>query len=212
MGLFVKRDDTSIVNGYYQMESEPPKLIIGLGNVGQKYHLNRHNVGFRILDAFVAEQKGTWHEKKTVKSLISELKIGQYKVIVAKPITLMNNSGLARHALSKFYKISTENTLVVYDDIDVIFGTIRTRVGGGSGGHNGVKSLISHGDDGFKRLRIGIANEFRAHTDAADFVLDNFNRGELSRLPHIIDEALDYIDSFIRGEFKATSIKTDHKK
>jgi len=156
-------------------------LIIGLGNPGKKYEKTRHNAGFLSAD-FLAK-KNKWVENKKIKSLIAETEINNQNIIFAKPQTFMNDSGTAVLALQKKYKIKPENTIIIYDELDLPFGTVRTKFGGSSAGHNGIKSIVEKlGIDKFWRIRIGISNDKRALMPTDKFVLSKFNKDELEIL------------------------------
>ena len=175
-------------------------LIIGLGNIGDNYALTRHNVGFAALDDFAERNEfAGWVEKKDIKCHFNQQNLGSTRVILIKPTTFMNDSGQAAVAAQQFYKISNQNTVVVYDELALPFGQIRARVGGEAAGHNGIKSLITHIGEDFGRLRIGIANEFSAKADASDFVLGKFTKQEQELLPDILKEAGVMLTEFIYG-------------
>ncbi len=172
------------------------KCIIGLGNIGQQYEKTRHNVGFMVVDAFAQQEHLSW---KTKSKLHADISLGD-DIILVKPTTLMNRSGSAIQAIKQFYKIDNDDILVICDDIDRNFGELRIRQSGGDGGHNGLKDLIAHIGEDFWRLRIGVANEYRAINDAADFVLSRFSSSELTTLQtHGLPETSDAIASFFEG-------------
>ena len=153
-------------------ESAVDKLVVGLGNPGRKYASNRHNVGFQCLDR-LAQAWGFSFRKRKHKALLAEGEMAGLKVILAKPQTFMNLSGNAVGRLARFYRVSPENILVIYDDLDLPLGKIRLRPEGGSGGHKGMKSIIERlGTHGFPRLRVGIGRP--AHSDPVDYVLSDF--------------------------------------
>ncbi len=208
MGLFVRRQDNGIAQGLYVLQQGVTKLIIGLGNTGDEFVQTRHNVGFAALDAFVDAHNGSWTHKKALKCTLAELRVGDTKVLCIKPTTMMNLSGEAASAIQRFYKVTNEHTLVISDDIDLEFGVVRTRVGGSSGGNNGIKSLITHIGESFSRVRIGVANEHRSRTEAADFVLAKFSKDEKNKLPEILQVANDKITLFITGEFSHATDKS----
>ncbi|HPI67436.1 MAG TPA: aminoacyl-tRNA hydrolase [bacterium] len=174
-------------------------LIIGLGNPGKKYEKNRHNSGFMAVD-FVLDKKTKWIENKKLKSLIKEMEINEQKVVLVKPQTFMNNSGVAVLALTKKYKIKPENIIMVYDELDLPFGTIRVKLGGSAAGHNGIKSIIEKlGTDKFWRIRIGISNEKREVVPADKFVLANFSKEELKDLKEkILLKAMEEIKKIVK--------------
>ncbi|MEG0034118.1 MAG: aminoacyl-tRNA hydrolase [Bacilli bacterium] len=150
-------------------------LIIGLGNPEDKYLNTRHNTGFRAVDFFAAKNKYKF-DKQNFNSLYSKVKYKGKVLIIAKPLTYMNNSGEALYALKQFFKIDVNNILVIYDDMDTPVGSIRLKERGSSGGHNGIKSIINVlGTEEFKRIKIGIGQPV---FDSIDFVLGKFNEEE----------------------------------
>lgn len=183
------------------------KLLFGLGNPGNRYQHNRHNAGFLALDYLAEEYKAAFHDKPRLKSSIAEVVIGEEKALLAKPTTFYNLAGDAARAITDFYKIAPHDVLVLHDDIDLPFGTLRTRLGGSGGGSNGITSINQSIGQDYYRIRIGVANDVRARMDAVDFVLNNFTKTELEALtkelmPHIKNFAQD----FVRGELKAHTI------
>ena len=132
------------------------KIIAGLGNPGAEYAKTRHNVGFMLIDALAAKLGvDDWREK--YDAMVLETRIGLEKVLLVKPLTYMNESGRAIGPLLSWYKLEAEDLVVVHDDLDIPVGTIRIRKKGSAGGHNGIKSILSHvGDEHFARVRIGI--------------------------------------------------------
>lgn len=183
------------------------KLIIGLGNSGEKYTNTRHNAGFLAIDALnMHDTLGTFTHKKKLYSDVVEGRIGQTKVIAAKPTTFMNISGKAVLALQDYYKLDASQILIIHDDIDLEFSKIRTRKGGGTGGHNGLKSIDNAIGDEYTRIKIGISNEYREKIDASDFVLQQFTKDELLQLQHAWPKVIDLIHTFIESELEATSL------
>lgn len=173
-------------------------LIVGLGNPGKKYEKNRHNVGFQVVDDFAKQNDfPDWQTKKDLKCEITSQPMGSSRVILIKPTTYMNESGQAVRAVMDYYKLNPEDVLVVHDELDQIFGRIRTRRGGGHAGHNGIKSVIKHCGNDFFRTRIGIANELSDKVPAEDFVLKNFSKKESDQLPEIYKLASGTIKTFI---------------
>ncbi len=168
------------------------KLIIGLGNVGKQYADTRHNVGFLVADEFAKVNAfPEWQEKTKSKALVSEDFLNGKKVILAKPTTFMNLSGESVRTLKDFYKLSNNDIFVVHDELDLPFGTIKEKQGGGSAGNNGLKSIIAHIGEDFHRVRIGIKNDLAQKIDAADFVLAKFSAEEKKQLGTIIQTALE---------------------
>lgn len=198
MALFQKKPDVTSSAPLYTIGENKTVLIVGLGNPGQEYEQTRHNIGFSVLDNFAAKNDfPAWMAKKDIKCEIAIHKIGSVRVILCQPTTFMNASGEAVQALQHFYKIYNPQTLVVYDELAIPFGQIRSRIGGADAGHNGVKSLIQHVGEDFGRLRIGVGNEIAQKADAADFVLSKFNKDEQAKLPQILGEANTLITEYI---------------
>ena len=182
------------------------KLILGLGNPDVKYSLTRHNFGFRAIDFFA--EKNNFPEfrfEKKFRAEISEAKIGNEKVFLAKPQTFMNLSGESARALLDFYKPPLANFLVIYDDVDLPFGKIRIRESGGSGGHRGVKNLIAHfGTENFARLRLGIASELLDVMPTEEFVLNKFSKDEEEALPKILEKTTKTVEEFLTSGLETT--------
>lgn len=171
------------------------KLIIGLGNPGESYHWNRHNFGFQILDNLVKKNNLSWKKDKNSNSEIAEFKIGTHKTLLAKPMTFMNASGITVQALKHFYKIPTKNIIVIYDDLDLIFGKIRISVNRSGGGHNGINSIIEQiKSKEFARIRLGLGPQ---QGKAEDFVLKNFSPTEKKKIPEIADTAALALETMI---------------
>lgn len=158
------------------------KLIVGLGNPGEKYAKVRHNLGFMVLDELV----DNWEENKKLKSLISK----KDDLIFAKPLTYMNNSGLAVKLLTIAYNLVPSALIIVHDDLDLMLGQIKVRTGGSAAGHHGVESIIEAlGTDQFTRVRLGIGNQ----KPSEKFVLDPFEPSELPQVKHMIKQAVDML-------------------
>lgn len=153
------------------------KLLIGLGNPGKEYENSRHNVGFIMLDN-IAKNLSVNFDNNKKKSLFGRAKKGDIEYILLKPQTFMNLSGESALYISKFFNISIENITVIYDDMDMPFGTFKIKKGGSSGGHNGIKSLIEKlQSDNFYRIRIGIGRpNFKEKVN--DYVLSSFSKSE----------------------------------
>lgn len=172
------------------------KLIVGLGNPGNKYENTRHNVGFMAVDCYL--DSANIQYKKETKFQSHLFKINN--TIFAKPQTYMNLSGEAIEKISNFYKI--ENTLVIHDDLDLDFGVIKIKFGGSSGGHNGLKSIDNHITNQYTRIRIGISHPKTINNDisVADYVLQKFNKKELETLKKIFETTNNAIKSFISND------------
>jgi len=171
------------------------KLIVGLGNPGEKYASVRHNLGFMAVEEF--RRKGDWGNWGIEGKFKSEI-IKKDQIILARPQTYMNNSGMAVSALVNFYKIAPEDVIVVYDELDLPLGKIKVRLGGAAAGHHGVESIIKElGTDQFIRIRLGIGNirtqssEHKgAHVSAEKFVLEPFMHSEKAQVKHMIKRAI----------------------
>ena len=170
-------------------------LIVGLGNPGIKYRQSRHNIGFCVADAFV---KDTGICKSPHIRFNSDLKKTEYsgcQILVVKPLSFMNNSGTAVSAIYRHYD-DVEKTIVIHDDIDIEFGQVRLKRGGGPGGHNGLQSIISSlKTDMFDRLRIGIGRP-PSGKDPADFVLEKFSKTESRQLTDIVNLSVDALKDY----------------
>jgi peptidyl-tRNA hydrolase, PTH1 family len=198
MALFQKKPQVQSNAPLYTLGAHKTILIIGLGNIGKEYVGTRHNIGFEILDEFAKQNDFSgWLAKKDLKCQLATRNMGENRVILCKPATFMNDSGEAAQAVQRFYRVYNQNTLAVYDELAVPFGSLRTRLGGSDAGHNGVKSLIQQIGEDFGRLRIGLGSETSQKADAADFVLGKFTKKERESLPQITREANAIITEFI---------------
>ena len=172
------------------------KIVVGLGNPDRKYAKNVHNLGFMVIDE-VASKLGASIDKKGHKGLYATINLGGEKIILIKPQTYMNLSGESVKSIVDFYKVPTENLLVVYDDIDIDKGSIRIRQKGSAGTHNGMKNIVLHlGSSEFPRIRVGCKPDgFRG--DLVDYVLSDIN---FSEFENAIDRASNAVISFIKGD------------
>lgn len=198
MSLFQKKiTDTSILP-LYTLGANKTLLIIGLGNPGGEHSGTRHNIGFEVLNNFaLSNEFPAWTNKKDLKGQLSTHTVGSTRVILAKPTTFMNLSGESAVAIQHFYRVYNAQTLVVYDELAIPFGSLRTRLSGSDAGHNGIKSLIQYIGDDFGRLRIGIGSELSAKAGSASFVLGKYSSGEKEVLPLVIKEACALITEYI---------------
>ncbi len=172
------------------------KAILGLGNPGPQYSNNRHNAGAMFIDA-LAEREGIKVKKSGFSSIYGTGKIGETESVLVKPQTYMNLSGQAAVGIVKHYSLAISDLIVVHDDIDLPLGTVKTKIGGGDGGHNGIKSIASSlGGKEFHRIRIGVGRPPDG-VDAADYVLSGFSKSELKELQGSILDALDILDTLI---------------
>ena len=172
------------------------KLIAGLGNPGKQYASSRHNIGFLVINR-LAKANGIDLKGRKFKSRLGKGDVEGQSVILAKPQTFMNLSGEAVSAIAQYYKIIPQDIIIVHDDLDIPFGTLKIKTKGGSGGHHGLDSIIAllH-DDRFLRIRIGIGNP-PDERDEADFVLSPFNDSESQQLETVIDKATDCLGMLI---------------
>lgn len=166
-------------------------LIVGLGNIGTKYELTRHNIGFMVIDSMAKNLILKSNINKT--NFIADVIKSSNKLLV-KPHTFMNNSGQSIVAIKDYYKIDNSEIIVIHDDLDLPFGTVKFKIGGGHGGHNGLRSLDSHIGKDYTRVRIGIGKP-ENKTDVANYVLSNFSKEEINKLKDIIPHALEAIEA-----------------
>lgn len=165
-------------------------LIVGLGNIGEKYELTRHNIGFLVIDEMTKNLTTSNINKSNFNSTV--LKSGYN--LFSKPTTYMNNSGLAIGSIKDYYKIENEQIIVIHDDLDLPFGAVKFKIGGGHGGHNGLKSLDSHIGKDYIRVRIGIGKP-QDKSEVANYVLSNFSKEELNKLEDIIPHTIKAIEA-----------------
>lgn len=176
-----------------------PWLVVGLGNPGPAYARNRHNVGFRIADLLAERVKAPFRRHRRAVADVAEgfLGYGGPKLIVVKPLTYVNLSGGATVGLMNFYKVPVEQVVAVHDELDIPYGQLRLKVGGGEGGHNGVRSLVrSLGSKDFLRVRFGIGRP-PGRQDPADFVLSDFTAAERKDLDFLVDRAADATEALV---------------
>ena len=172
-------------------------LIVGLGNPRKKYAKNRHNVGFHCLD-LLAERHGLTFDKSQQKAKLALGRISGRRAVLAKPQTFVNAAGEAAGAIARFYKVDPGDVLVIYDELDLPQGTIRLRPHGGSGGHNGIKSVIEHlGTEGFPRLRVGIGRP-PGRMEPKDYVLQDFGDEEREFMQEVYQRAVEAVEAFIQ--------------
>lgn len=165
-----------------------PYLVVGLGNPGREYRTSRHNVGFMVLDR-LAEELETSFTRVKMNAMVTAVRWKGERLILIKPQTFMNLSGQAVSSFKRFYKLPLENILVVYDDVDLPFESLRLKPDGGDAGQKGVGSIIQQlGTKEFSRLRLGIGRP-HGRTPVSDYVLQDFSRDEKETLPFVIDQA-----------------------
>jgi peptidyl-tRNA hydrolase, PTH1 family len=179
------------------MTPEATYLLIGLGNPGREYRETRHNLGFMLIDRIVVRLNARGMKVQS-KTIVTTATYEERKLILAKPQTYMNLSGQSVQGLVHFYKVPLTNLMVLSDDLDIPFGTIRIRAAGGPGGQRGMSSVIEKlGTKEFPRLRIGIGRP-PGRMDPSDYVLQNFSRNEMQTLSEILDHAEKAVFTFVK--------------
>lgn len=172
------------------------KMIVGLGNPGNEYAGTRHNVGWMLVDA-LAEHLGINEWRSREKGMVAEGRIGSEKILLVKPLTYMNNSGECVGPLMRWYKLEPEDIMAAHDDMDIPIGTIRIRKKGSAGGHNGIKSLLSHIDsENFGRLRIGIGRP-QPGWSVINHVLAKFNDQEQEKIGDAIKQLIPAVECMV---------------
>lgn len=177
-------------------------LVVGLGNPGPSYAGNRHNVGYLVVDELAQRWGSRFRAHKTGRADVVEGRVGAPgspgpRVVLAKPRSYMNEVGGPVKALATFYKIAPERVVAVHDELDIAFGTLRLKLGGGDNGHNGLKSMRSSlGTGDFHRVRAGIGRP-PGRQDVADFVLADYSRTEQKELPFQVGDAADAVECLV---------------
>ena len=193
------------------------KIICGLGNPGPKYETTRHNAGFLAVDFLVDHWKAKGpnqvHEGETWQA-----SVGGEKVLLIKPLTFMNNSGRCLAPVFKFYKLTPEDLIVIHDDLDLKSNALRLKTGGGTGGHNGLKSIDEHlgaGSLGYHRIRMGIGRSAPGNRiETVDYVLQQYSDEELIGLGSLLEKIAQAADRMVRGDVKGamTEFNKEEKK
>ena len=175
-----------------------PQLVIGLGNPGPQYAKTRHNIGFMVADLLAARLGAPFKVHKRSGAEIVTGRLGNCSVVVAKPRTFMNESGRHVGPLAKFYSVLPADVIVIHDELDIDFGKIRLKLGGGEGGHNGLRSIANAlGTKDFQRVRIGIGRP-PGRKDPAAFVLENFTAAERAEVATICELAADATELLLK--------------
>jgi len=172
-------------------------LVAGLGNPGPEYERTRHNLGFLTADVLAERLGGARFRRSKHQALVAEARDGDVRLVLAKPQTFMNESGRAVAALQRFFKLPIENIIVVHDELDLPFGVVRVKLGGGTAGHNGLNSVASALGRDFVRVRVGIGRP-SGRKDPVDFVLEPFAKREQADVPALVDRAADAVLAVIR--------------
>ncbi len=182
-------------------------LVAGLGNPGASYAETRHNLGYRVADLLGERMSGSWRSHRSRLADVVEGRLGGHsdtRVVLAKARSYMNEAGGPITALMRFYKIPTERLVAIHDELDLPFGTLRVKFGGGDNGHNGLRSLRrSLGTGDFHRVRLGIGRP-PGRRDPADFVLSNFTPAERADVPMAVDRAADAVESLLAAGLSIT--------
>ncbi|MEU5785614.1 aminoacyl-tRNA hydrolase [Micromonospora lupini] len=176
-----------------------PWLVVGLGNPGREYAGNRHNVGFMVAELLAGRLGARFGRHKRAVAEVAEgrLGFGGPKLVLVKPLTYMNLSGGPVAALSQFYKVPPAQVIAVHDELDIGFGQVRVKFGGGEGGHNGLRSMSkSLGTKDYVRVRFGVGRP-PGRQDPADYVLSDFGAAERKELDFLVDRAADVVESVI---------------
>ena len=187
-------------------DGESPFLVVGLGNPGPEYARNRHNAGFLVADLIASRIGARFGRARRAASEVAEghLRPGGPRLVLAKPTTYMNLLGAPTASLANFYKVPVDRIIAVHDELDLDFGTLRVKIGGGEGGHNGLRSIsraLSTKD--YVRVRFGIGRP-PGRQDPADYVLSDFSATERKELDFLVDRAADIVESVIDNGVEPT--------
>ncbi|MDT9594382.1 aminoacyl-tRNA hydrolase [Nocardioides zeae] len=184
-------------------------IVVGLGNPGPRYAGNRHNIGYLVVDELASRQRAAFRAHKTGRADVVEGRVGLPgaagpRIVLAKPRSYMNEVGGPVKALATFYKVPPARIVAIHDELDIAFGTLRVKLGGGDNGHNGLKSMRSSlGTGDFHRLRAGIGRP-PGRQDVADFVLSDYSRAEAKELPFQVGDAADAVESLVSDGLERT--------
>ena len=178
------------------------KIVIGLGNPGQKYKNTRHNIGFFAIDRLIKHWQATGPNKKNNGSIYNASLFNQ-KIILVKPETFMNRSGMCVAPLFNFYKLNPDDIIIIHDDIDIPPLTLRIKKGGGTGGHNGLKSIneyIGSENSGYHRVRIGVGRPENKYIEPAEWVLQQFTKDETNKIDEVLDKVVSSVELIVIGK------------
>ncbi len=181
-------------------------LVVGLGNPGPSYAGHRHNIGYLVADELASRMGSSFRSHKSGRADVVEgrLALGGPRVVLARPRCYMNEVGGPVKALATFYKVAPEHVIAIHDELDIAFGTLRVKLGGGDNGHNGLKSMRSSlGTGDFHRVRAGIGRP-PGRQDVADFVLSNYSTVERKELPFQVSDAADAVESLLTDGLEKT--------
>ncbi|WP_030897619.1 aminoacyl-tRNA hydrolase [Streptomyces sp. NRRL F-5126] len=182
-------------------DESAPWLVVGLGNPGPGYAANRHNVGFMVADLLAGRMSGSYRRAQKAQAQVLEGRLGPMgpgsrRVVLAKPSSFMNLSGGPVSALRDFYKVDTARVVAVHDELDIDYGTLRLKLGGGDNGHNGLKSMTKAMGPDYHRVRFGIGRP-PGRMQVADFVLKDFSSTERKELDYFVDRAADAVEALL---------------
>jgi PTH1 family peptidyl-tRNA hydrolase len=178
------------------MDAMTPWLIVGLGNPGPSYSGHRHNVGAMVVDELAVRTTANLRSHKA-RAAAAEVRIVAQRAVIATPLTFMNESGGPVAGLLSFFKVPVENLIVIHDELDIPFAEVRLKLGGGEGGHNGLRSITkSVGTRDYLRVRVGIGRP-PGRMDPADYVLHDFSGAERSEVPLLISDAADAVERLV---------------
>ena len=181
-------------------------LVVGLGNPGPGYAGNRHNVGNMVVGELVSRLSATFKSSRS-NAMVAEGRAGDARFVLAKPLSFMNLSGGPTASLLKYYKLDASRLIVVHDELDIPFDTLRLKLGGGNGGHNGIRDISAAlGSPDYIRVRVGIGRP-PGRMDAAAFVLQNFSGAERETLPNLISETADAVELIAAEGLTAAQLK-----
>ena len=184
-------------------------LFVGLGNPCPNSENNRHNIGFKIIDA-INEKYGLSKQKPKFKGLLTTGNINNKKIYAIKPLTFMNNSGICIRELIEYFKIDAEDVIVFHDDLDVDFGKVKAKFGGTSAGHNGIESIDKFIGKDYSRVRIGIGKP-ATNTDVSEYVLKNFDEEEIKELKKITSNITEYLSILVDKKLDLFSSTVNNK-
>jgi PTH1 family peptidyl-tRNA hydrolase len=181
------------------VSDDAPWLVVGLGNPGKEYAGNRHNVGFMVADLLASRLGAKFGRSKRAHAEVAEgrLGFGGPRLVLLKPLTYMNLSGAPVVSLAQFFKVPVDNVIAVHDELDVPYGQVRAKRGGGEGGHNGLRSMSkSLSTKEYARVRFGIGRP-PGRQDPADYVLSDFSAAERKELQFLVDRAADVVEAIV---------------
>ena len=185
-------------------------LLVGLGNPNPNNNNNRHNVGFLVIDSINSKFKLS-KQKPKFKGLLTTGEIEEQKVFAIKPLTFMNNSGVAIKELIEYFKIDARDVFVFHDDMDIDIGKVKAKFGGSSAGHNGIESIDKNIGKNYSRIRIGIGRP-KKNSTGADHVLDNFSSEEKQSIDDVRNNIIESISTLIKKDLDLFSSKVNQKK